>query len=508
MIRPSGTLLAILLTSFLLWAPLPFGGVVPWATTILQVLCFTALALAAVAARPASLRPALLPAAALAAVALLALAQSFAWPAGLVSFLSPQHAALYGQAEALPGMPQGAPHLSLAPAVSRAAALLWATAAAAFLAGAVAGQRRGARRGLAAALLAGGLLQVFFGAQEQMRGSHTLWGVSLPANPRMHGTFINPNHLALYLEMGLAVAFAWGWWAARRARDERQVERRLLLLAGPVLAWLTLFIGLALTGSRGGLLGAVVGVTVQGVLAGGGRPGGARRHWRTAFLGLGAAAAGLLVVALAVGLREGTLARVLTTQGDVGVGGRLAEYAAVLRLWLRFPVTGAGIGSFADAFPLVQPAGLQGTWWHAHSDVLELLATGGALGLLLAAAGFAALVWRLLAVLRGYGRSEDRAAALAALGICAALALHELLDFGLTMPANALTLAVLAGAASAVEVGRRRAVSAEPHGARQDAVAAGGLDLEEVAAGPHGVVDPQAPRRRHRKRAKKRAVHP
>jgi O-antigen ligase len=327
--------------------------------------------------------------------------------------------------------------------------------------------------------------------------------VDLPANPRLHGTFINPNHLALYLEMGLAVAFAWGWWAARRARDEPQIERRLLLLAGPALVWLTLFIGLALTGSRGGLLGAVVGATAQGVLA-----GGARRRWRTAFLGAGAAAAGLLVVALAIGLREGTLARVLTTQADVGVGGRLAEYAAVLRLWLRFPVTGAGIGSFADAFPLVQPPALQGTWWHAHSDVLELLATGGALGLLLAAAGFAALVWRLLAILRGYGRSEDRAAALAALGICAALALHELLDFGLTMPANALTLAVVTGAASAVEVGRRRAVSAEPHGARQDAGPAGGLDLEEVVAGPQSAVEPQAPAGRRRKRAKKRSVQP
>jgi O-antigen ligase len=509
MIRQSGSVLAVLLIALVLWAPLPFAGVMPWATAVLEALCFIALVLAAAAVRPAVLRPALLPAGALAAVALLAVAQSLPWPAGLVAVLSPQHAALHAQAASLPGVPSaGSPHLSLTPAVSRAAALLWAAAAAALLAGAAAGQRRGPRRGLAAALLAGGLVQVFFGAQEQIRGSHTLWGVDLPANPRLRGTFINPNHLALYLEMGLAVAFAWGWWAARRARDEPQIERRLLLFAGPALVWLTLFVGLALTGSRGGLLGALVGVTAQGILAGGARSGGSRRRWRTALLGLGAAAAGLLIVALAIGLREGTLGRVFTAQGDVGVGGRLAEYAAVLRLWRRFPLTGTGLGSFSAAFPLVQPALLEGTWWHAHSDVLELLATTGVLGVLLAAVGVAALVRRLLTVLRGHGRSEDRAAALALLGICAALALHELLDFGLTMPANALTLAVLAGAASGVEAGRRRAASAQPHRAGEDARPAGGLDLEEVVAGPQVVVEPQASPRLHRKHAEERTVQP
>jgi O-antigen ligase len=218
--------------------------------------------------------------------------------------------------------------------------------------------------------------------------------------------------------------------------------------------------------------------------------------------------AGLLVVVWAVGLREGTLARVLTAQSDVGVGGRLAEYAAVLRLWLRFPVTGTGLGSFSEAFPQVQPPLLEGTWWHAHSDVLELLATTGALGVLLAAVGIVALVRRLLAVLRGYGRSEDRAAALALLGICVALGLHELLDFGLTMPANALTLAVLAGAASTAELGRRRAASAEPHGAGQDAPAAGGGDLEQVVAGPQITVEPKRTPRPRRKRAKKRPIKP
>jgi O-antigen ligase len=501
MIRQPGLLLTGLLTALLLWAPLPFGGVTPWAKASLQIACFVALTLAAPSVRPSVLRPVVIPAAALAAVALLAFAQSLAWPRGLVSVVSPRHAELYRQAAALPGVPPEPPHLSLAPSASRTAVLSWAAAAAALLAGAAAGRRRGPRRCLAGALVAGGLFQVFFGAQEQLRRSRSLWGVDIPASPRLHGTFVNPNHLALYLELGLAVAFAWGWWALRKARNEPQIERRLLLLAGPALAWLTLFVGLALSGSRAGLIGAVLGVCVQGVLAGGGRG-----RWRSAWIGLGTAAAGLAVVALAVGLREGGLARILATWSETGWGGRLVEYSAVLRLWRRFPLTGAGIGAFADAFPLVQPSTLAGTWWHAHSDLLELLATAGLTGALVATAGAVALVRRLLTVFTRRGRSEDRAAALALLGACASVAVHELFDFGLVMPANALTLATLAGAAAAVDVARPRASSAHPDAPRQDLSTGDALHPEDMEARPHRDVEHHRSRRPREEGSGRRGV--
>jgi O-antigen ligase len=485
MIRHSRLLLTVLLTGVLLWAPLPFGGVTPWAVASLQVLAFLALALAALAARPAELRPVLLPAAALAGVALFGLVQSLAWPAGLVAVLSPGHAELARGAASLPGVEGGLPHLSLAPAASRSAALVWAA--------------------VAGAVLAGGLFQVLLGARNQYLRSLSLWGVEIPASPRLHGTFVNPNHAAAYLEIGLAVAFAWGWWAARRARDETQIEHRILLLAGPCLFWLTLFIGLALSGSRGGLLAAVAAVTAQGLLA-----ASVRGRWRWALLGLGAAAAGGLVVVATVGLREG-LGRVLETHaGDVSWGARLTEYAAVLQLWRRFPVTGAGLGAFRDAFPLVQPESLQGTWWHAHSDLLELLATAGVPGVLLLVVGAAALVRRLFRVLQGQGRSEDRAAALALLGALTALAVHEMLDFGLTMPANAVTLAVLAGAAATASTAGvvRRRISAEPGGARDHAAAGDALDLEKVEPRPERGVQPEQAPRPRRKRPRKRSVQP
>jgi len=106
---------------------------------------------------------------------------------------------------------------------------------------------------------------------------------------------------------------------------------------------------------------------------------------------------------------------------------------------------GTGLATFREAFPAVQASASPGAWWHAHNDYLELLATTGLVG---AALMLVALFWVVRGLLRalreGY-RTEDRCAAVAALGALAAVAIHSLFDFGLTMPANAATLAILCG---------------------------------------------------------------
>ncbi|HYO12931.1 MAG TPA: O-antigen ligase family protein [Thermoanaerobaculia bacterium] len=493
MIRHSDRVLTGLLALLLAWAPLPFGGVTPWATASLLVLSFCAFALAmATAEGLGALRPAAVPLAALAAVALLGLLQSLAAPEGLVRALSPEHARLYGQAAGLVET-SPSPRLTLAASASRSAALGWAAAAACLAAGAVAGRNRVHRRWLAGALGLGGLFQVLFGARGWIAREKTLWGVELQSNPaRLRGTFVNPNHLALYLGMVLPVAFAWGWWAARRARDEAQIERRMLLLIPPCLLWLTLFLGLAFSGSRAGMLAALAAVTVQGLLL-----PESRQRWWLAPVGAVVALAGLAAVAL-VGFQEGLGRIVATTGGDVSWAARLAEYRAAFRLWQRFPLTGSGLGTFRDAFPLVQPADLVGTWWHPHSDLLEVLVTAGLVGAVLVLAGLWGLVRRLFAVLRGGGRSEDRAAALAALGVLAAAVVHAAFDFGLTMPGNAVTLALLLGAAAAAKAPAR--ASAEADRARQHPAPVEALELQDVKPAPD--------RRRHRQRRPRPAGGP
>lgn len=435
------------LLALVAWAPLPFGSVTPGFSALLQIAAFLLAAAAPWLAPERALAPAAARlAAALAALALLGLLQSLPLPAPLVAAVAPERARLVAESAALAGAPTP-PRLalSLAPAASRAAALDWLLPAAGVLAAARLGAARRARRALAVVLLGSALFQVLFGARQWLVHSSSIWGVETPLEAlRLRGTFVNPNHLALALEIALAVALPAGWWSARRAAAGVGTERRLLHLAVPALVWLTLAAGLAFTGSRSGLAAAAVAGAVQLALLARGR----RRAWVLA--GGATAAAGAVALVAWTGFEAGFGRLLATSAADASVGARLAASARTFELFTRFPLAGTGLGTFLAAFPMVQGSGLAGTWRHAHDDWLELLATTGVAGALLAAAALAAAAAGLARAWRCAERSEDRAAVVAALGALAAAALHSLTDFGLTLPANAFALAVVTGAALAI----------------------------------------------------------
>ncbi len=437
---------ALPLALLVVWAPLPFASVGAGARSWLAAASFLVLALALWTEPPTRrVRAAALAGAALAAVALCGVLQSLAWPAGLAAALSSEHARLVSAGAAALGLDApGSIRLSLAPNASRFAALDWAAAAAALVAAALVGASRRARRVLGGAILGSALFQLFFGAQRWIARSNTLWGVELPdLGPRLRGTFVNPNHAALYLELALALAFAATWWGVRRAARSGSVEERLLRGGLPAFAWFALFVGLAFTRSRAGLLAALVVVALQGAAVGT-RKG---RRW-LALSGLAAGLAGVALVSY-LGFQEG-LGRLLGAGGDrLQSGGRIEVVLATVDLWARFPLTGTGLGSFREAFPMVHGNAPSGDWHHAHSEPVELAATTGVVGLALALAAVVVLTMRLRRILFAGARSEDRAAALAGLGALAAALIHGLADFGLTLPANAVTLAVIVGAASA-----------------------------------------------------------
>ncbi|HEX9800275.1 MAG TPA: O-antigen ligase family protein [Thermoanaerobaculia bacterium] len=434
----AGALLALLV-----WAPLPFGSVTPAAAAALVAAAFAVLALAWTTTSEVALaRGARRVGLALAAIAAWGAAQSLAWPAAIAARLSPEHARLAGEsAELAGGGEPAAIALSLAPAASRRAALVWLAAAAVLVAAALVGRSRRARRALLAAVAASALFQTLYGAQQWMVRATAIWGVEVPNQPsRLRGSFVNPNHLATYLLVATTIAFALLWWSLRRVRAASRAESRLVRLGPAVLLWLFLFAGLAFTRSRAGLVAALGGCLAQLALV---AWQGERR--RVLWGGAAALAAALGFVA-STGFETGfgRLLR-LAAGGDF----RLAAMADAWGLVARFPWTGAGLGAFRAAFPLVHPVGEEGTWWHAHNDWLELAATTGLVGLALAAIALVALARGLAAAWRHGERSEDRAAALAAIGAAVAVGLQELADFGLTIPANAFTLAALCGAALA-----------------------------------------------------------
>ena len=378
-------------------------------------------------------------------LAAVGLAQSVAWPASVVRFLSPMHATLQAQVASVAGAPAAAT-LSLAPGASRAAALTFAAAAAVLVCAATTGARR--RFIVLVAPLAGAFVQLVYGARALFSHSNAIWGTEVtPSGNRLRGTFVDSDHAAVYFEMGLAIVFAWGWLAARRrgALPRREtIVAWIREVAPPLLCWLTLFVGLAFTGSRAGLVAAIAGVVAQGVLV-----AVERRRVLPGTAGGLLAVLGVAVVA-SVSVEQG-LGRFMTSASTEAPWDQLRSraYALSFELWGTFPWLGTGLATFRDAFPLVQTSDLPGSWWHAHSDYLEILVTTGVVGATILGAGGLWLMTRLIGELRRRGRLEDQAVVLAALGALAAVGLHETVDFGLAMPANALTLAAICGVALA-----------------------------------------------------------
>lgn len=434
---------ALILLVIISLGPIYFGSVLPRERIALQTASFLALAAVVAGSRPLSwLKIAKIPTLALAAVGMIGLLQSLAWPRFLVGLISSRLIDLWDRASVLTGSAMESVPLSLAPAVSRSTGIHWLALAACVAAASAVGSERLLRRVLSLSLAGGAVFQIVFGSDNWFAQRSSLFGLQVGGDPtRLRGTFVNPDHLALFLILVTTLSFSWLWWSARRIQRQATVETRLLYAVLPCLLFLMLFVGLAFTGSRGGLVAVVLAIASQILML-----AIHYRRWQVGLLYSGVLGLGLIGIVI-FGLQKG-LGRWLDTSAyDLALNARPVVYAASWELWQRFPWTGTGLGTFRQAFPLVQPVEIEKTWIHAHSDVLELMVTTGILGLPLMAWGLVALTRRLWEVFqRGY-RSEDRAAGLGALGAIVGAVLHSLIDFGLTMPANAFTLAIICGLA-------------------------------------------------------------
>jgi uncharacterized membrane protein YhaH (DUF805 family) len=411
-----------------LWAPLPFGSVTPWGSAVVVVTICVGLVTALGGARRDAVLGPLVPAlAALGALGLLGLTQSFT-------------------------------ALSVAPGLSQRAAMGWFAIALLFALAGLIARAPGARPALLAAAAVTTCFQAVYGWRQAVRSPGEIWGIAV-AGPgsRLRGTYVNADHLAILFEIMLAVAAAWAWWAWRRSRREPRFERRWLLLAPPWLLWLVCWASIFATGSRAALAAAVVGAVAQVALV----FGVTRRVW-IPILAVALVLAGVVTL-LTLG-PSARLGRQLSTPFyEIVNSHRLAVWEPAARIWRSAPVVGTGLGTFEEVFPAVAPPELTSRrWGRAHNDPLELLVTGGLVGLGLLLATIAILVRRLWAVYRRGAARADRATALAALAALVPVSVHELFDFGLTIPANAVLLTLLVGVAACAPTAEESEASPPP----------------------------------------------
>ncbi len=267
---------------------------------------------------------------------------------------------------------------------------------------------------------------------------------------RATGPFVNPDHFANYLAMILPLALVA---ALLRVDLVPRAWASPVRMASMAIAFV-LLCAIVLSLSRGGWISTAfsVGALVAMFFA-------QSEHRRAAFARhadirtlrwVALAAVGLFVFALMLigpqgrSLTDVRLAETVSTGLSLSERGML--YRGTLPMIRDFPLFGVGMGAWGELFTrYVSPPWSPFFYYRqTHNDYLQFVAESGLIALL--ALGW--LFWRLLGRIGAAMRSGDpRKWPLLAAVVAAviATALHELVDFNLHVPANAVLFAVLLG---------------------------------------------------------------
>lgn len=266
----------------------------------------------------------------------------------------------------------------------------------------------------------------------------------LQAGADPFGPFVNRNHFAGWMVMGLPVTL--GLLSGHLARGLRGVgsslrERvlwlssadasRLLLLVGAVAA---MTLSLIMTMSRSGISAAIFAIAVFVLLF--------RRH-RTRARRIVAVATVTTLVAVVVAWAGTAAIATRFSSAEAGLEGRVGAWGDAWRIARLYPMAGTGLNTYAVAMHFHQQFDPSKRYPQAHNDYLQLAAEGGMLLSVPAALCIAVFVGL---VIRRLAQEEDEATHWIRMGSVvglAAIALQETADFSLQMPGNALLFGVL-----------------------------------------------------------------
>ena len=247
------------------------------------------------------------------------------------------------------------------------------------------------------------------------------------------GLFANRNHQAAML----ACAFPMLGAAAMLAPHFRIPARaaRIVCAAGAI----TLIPLLLVTGSRMGLVAAVLAFLYTGVVILRQGEGGRRRPYHSlALVASGLAVAAIMVMASVYAARDLAIDRLGAEAEDL----RWEFWSAVVDFLPQYLPWGTGVGSFVPVYQIHEPAGMLLPQYinQAHNDWLDIALTSGVPGIVIALIALAMLARAMGAALvtRGAAGHIRRAG----IGTILVLAFASLSDYPLRTPALAAVFAV------------------------------------------------------------------
>jgi O-antigen ligase/tetratricopeptide (TPR) repeat protein len=267
---------------------------------------------------------------------------------------------------------------------------------------------------------------------------------------RATGPFVNPDHFANYLAMILPLALVA---ALLRIHLVPRAWASPVRMASMAIAFVMLC-AIVLSLSRGGWVSTAlcIGMLIAMFFAQPERRRAAfARNTDARMLGwVALGAGGLFVFALMLVGPQGRSLTDVRLAETVSTGLSLSErgmmYRRTIAMIRDFPLFGVGMGSWGELFTRYMSAPWSQWFYYrdAHNDYLQFAAESGLIALL----ALSWLAWRLLRRIGTSMRSGDPrkwpllAAVMAAV---IATALHEMVDFNLHVPANAVLLALLLG---------------------------------------------------------------
>ncbi len=269
-----------------------------------------------------------------------------------------------------------------------------------------------------------------FGILRQTTQHHDGFLLPLLKPNQGYGQFLNKNHFAYLMEMafGLGVGMILG----------RGVRRDRVLLYVALL--FPIWIALVFSNSRGGIVAMLTQIIVAALSLFKQRT--VLKAALTAVL-----AGGVLLGTLWIGgdrLATNIEAAGTDFAGDTTRDGasRNEIWRATLKMFAAHPIAGVGFGGYWIGITAYHDASGSLTPQEAHNEYLEVLSSGGLLGLAIG-------VWFVVVVFRkaqenlqhdhGFVQAIRFGAVLALVGVL----VHSLVDFGLHLTSNALIFIVL-----------------------------------------------------------------
>ena len=289
-------------------------------------------------------------------------------------------------------------------------------------------------RALVYTILGVAVVSAIFGVLRQATQHQIGFVLPLLRPTQGYGQFINKNHFAYLMEMAFGLAIGLALAAG--------IKRERLLIYVALL--LPIWTALVLSNSRGGILAMLVQIVSAALLLGSRRQATVLRA--------------ALMVVLVAGVLFGTLwlggdrlasnfenatseLNAAETNMRAGVS-RNEIWRATLKMFAAHPITGVGLGGYWIGITEYHDASGLMTPQEAHNDYLELLSSGGLVGLAIGV-WFALMLIRAvranLAIDTGYIRALRFGAILGITGVAA----HSLVDFGLHIMVNAIVFVSL-----------------------------------------------------------------